>query len=197
MKLREKLVKIGFAFFFILLTSYVISEWTVDSKYIKYSDEQQVYLNSEQTISTVERSVEDILRLRRGLSIEFSLTEGSLIDATTEPVSGDLDVDIFLLLSINTTSDEVLAHSMNIGSSREHLAVESTIETPSIDKRIFTRYPHAELVIIPVTGSGIISIRYATLHPVQELIYLCVVILVLGACFFFKSMFDLIEFKRS
>ncbi|MFX1479115.1 MAG: hypothetical protein ACFFCI_13365 [Promethearchaeota archaeon] len=196
MKLRKKLIKLGFAFFFILLSSYIIAEWTVDYKYLKYSDNKRFYLNSEQTEYTEERSAEKISKLERGTSIELRIRQGSLFDITTEPVSGDLDIDIILVVSFNYSSELVLAYSITIGSSREHISVESRIRSSSIYELIFSDYPRVELLIIPVTGSGIISLHYETLHPVEELVYLCVVSLIIGASFFIKNVFDLIKFKK-
>lgn len=194
MKFREKSVKLGFAFFFILLTSYVVAEWTVDYKYLKYSEDTQLYLNSKQRVYTGKRTAEEILLLEQRTSVNLRIKDGSIIEVTTELVSGDLDVDIFLVVSVNDTSRVISAYSMNINSSREHLLIKSAIKTPSIDRYIFTEYPVAVLFIIPVTGSGIISLHYETLHPAQELIYLCVITMLIGASFFIKNVFDLIKF---
>lgn len=196
MKLRAKLVKLGFAFCFILLTSYVIAEWTVDYKYIEYSSEKQVYLNSERKVYSGERSVGEILLLDPKMSIELRVKAGSLVEVATEPISGDLDVDIFLLVRESISSSVLYAYSMNSNSSREYITVEITINPQSLDKLIFTDFPLAEFIIIPVSGSGIISIYYKTLHPIQELIYLCVIILFVGTSFFIRNMLDLIRFQR-
>jgi len=196
MKLRGKMIRLGFALFFILFSSYVISEWTVDYKYIRYSDSEEIYLNSGQTEYTGERTVEEIYRPTAGISIEFRITEGSIIDIQTELISGDLDVDIFLVISANASYQELSAFSMNIGSSSEQLTIESRIIAPSFDRFLFTNFPHADLVIIPVTGSGTISVHYTTLHPARELIYLCVITMILGVSFFIKSTFNLIRSEK-
>lgn len=197
MKKRDNLIKLGFALFFILLSPYVLAELMVDYKYIQYSDNQQTYLNSERTVYTGERTVDELLTPGQGISIELRITDGSLIEVKTELVTGEIDVDIFLVVLVNASSEEVSGYSMNIGSSREHITVETNIKRPSLDRLIFTRFPLAFIRIIPVTGSGIISLQYQTLHPVSELTYLCIITLFVGVSFFVKNAFDLIEIKRS
>ncbi|WP_287585357.1 hypothetical protein [Candidatus Borrarchaeum sp.] len=196
MKLRSRQIKLVFAFFFILLSSFVIAELTVDFKYIEYSSEQQIYLDSRRTELTGERSVSEILILDQKMSVELRVKDGSIVEVATEPISGDLDVDIFLFVRENLSSSVLYALSMNSESSIEHITVEVSINPPSLDKLIFTDYPLAEFIIVPVTGSGIVSIYYKTLNPVPELIYLCIIIMFVGTSFFIKNMINLIRFQR-
>jgi hypothetical protein len=192
MKYRRRIILFGFACAFILLAAYSLTFLTVNYKYLNYSQSEQFYVNAGTTEYT-ELTIEELIRSSRRISIELRVKKGSLVNVETSLISGDIDIDVVLLVHMNESSEEVIGYSVTEGSSEEQFLNECKINDVPLETLILTRYPFAELLVIPRVGSGSIELRYTVLQPVPEFVYICLLSIIIGLSFFLKGFLHLIK----
>lgn len=180
------------ALVFISVASFTITTWTTQYTYLHFKGEETFYLtgNYESDDRLISDEVKDLRRVSR--SIELPIREGTIITARTELVTGDIDVDLAILVQFNESTSFIPVYSLSINSSNERVLWKNQVEIPS-ELRLQQYfpfgdpYPNAKLVILPVTGSGIVRIVYEVLQPVPILLYICILCIISGLTFTVKT----------
>ena len=170
MVLKQKFLRPIVSMIFILLASFVLSGLLVDYQYLKYEDRSDIYLSSNDD----------------PLEIGIKIKNGTIIEMSTQRLTGDLDLGIEIRVSLNSSYQQRFFFEGE--ESYESITWKFVPSSPERGIRLFSEYPFAILYIIPISGSGMFSLSYRVLQPTRELPLLSIVIMIVGVSFILKDL---------
>lgn len=185
-KLRSDFISIGIALISILIASLMLSFFTDNFTYLKFDESTNIYITTNGREYDGERTIEDEISTLPVFEnpIEVRIKYGTLIEVTTQKLSGDIDVDIAIQIIYNSSYSIITAYSIEVGSSNEHIVWQNKMKTttagfldllPSQEPS-----PIARILILSVEGSGMINFSYKILQPSVEFFYISIATMVIG-----------------